>query len=420
MKESEFAVQLFKSILVAAVCCYTFYADTGSAEDRYAQNSVVHTNTPKRVNQVDLAVKLEAGLAEIRTLASRGEYTQALRDINRLIESAPGIPHPIFVKATLLEAVGKPGEAAELYKRLTISHPELAEPFNNLAVHYIHSGDYESAISTLETAFEGHRGYATVFKNLQSIYDRLASNAYRKALDIEKPADALELVSLDHIPQQLLPSFTNLPHFSLTAQDSTENTGTETAAAANMNEIVVLPVPADADFRKTDKTPGGEIEENFQNLSDTRSGDVQQVDSRLNDRTIHTAEMDQLSPPPRNAVSPLGQVTAEYKSLPGDSESVLSGHQEENETIRNRIESWADAWSKRDLDRYLSYYSSEFIPRYNLTLEQWKKHQHALWRWRKLIVVELSDVSIDVSGNDAIVKFTQYYKSNSSSVKPWN
>jgi ketosteroid isomerase-like protein len=129
---------------------------------------------------------------------------------------------------------------------------------------------------------------------------------------------------------------------------------------------------------------------------------------------IYAPELSDLSPLTRSdTATSQGLKATEYKSLSGDSRSALPDYSTDNETIRNRIDNWADAWSNRDLDRYLSYYSSEFVPRYNLTLDQWKKHQHALWRWRKLIVVELSDVSIDISGNDAIVKFTQHYKSNS-------
>ena len=411
MKESEFTVQVFKSILVTAVCCYTFYSNTVSAEGSRAQNSDALTGTPQRVDQAtDLTVELAVVLAEIRTLASRGEYTQALSEIDQLIEITTGNPQPVFVKATILESMGKPVEAAELYRKLTINHPELAEPFNNLAVHYMKTGDYESAMATLEAAFEGHQGYATIFNNLQSIYDRLASNAYRKALDIEKPQDALELVSLDQIPRQPLSLITNPVHSSLAAPDPTENPGTETSTTDRTNEIIVVPVPEDTDIRRADNTPGDVS--GHENVASVEQDNFTSNNTEQSIPIAKPTEMDDLLSLSRSdSDSTQGLIASEYKSLPGDDESALSGYPEQSETIRIRVESWADAWSTRDLDRYLSYYSNEFVPRYNLTLDQWKKHQHALWRWRKLIVVELSDVSIDVSGNDAIVKFTQYYKS---------
>lgn len=69
------------------------------------------------------------------------------------------------------------------------------------------------------------------------------------------------------------------------------------------------------------------------------------------------------------------------------------------------MQSWVAAWSNRNLDNYLNHYSGKFVPKDNLSLEEWKEQRNGRLLWREFIIVE-------VDGNNATARFTQYYKSD--------
>jgi len=68
---------------------------------------------------------------------------------------------------------------------LTQDHPELAEPYNNLAVLYAARGDYEQARAALEMAIRANPDYAIAYENLGDVHTQLAIRAYEKATKLE-------------------------------------------------------------------------------------------------------------------------------------------------------------------------------------------------------------------------------------------
>jgi tetratricopeptide (TPR) repeat protein len=72
------------------------------------------------------------------------------------------------------------------FPELTEDYPELPEPYNNLAVLYAAQADYERAKNSLEMAIRTHPSYATAHENLGDIYAKMASQAYDKALQLDK------------------------------------------------------------------------------------------------------------------------------------------------------------------------------------------------------------------------------------------
>jgi tetratricopeptide (TPR) repeat protein len=69
---------------------------------------------------------------------------------------------------------------------LTEDYPELPEPYNNLAVLYASQGQYDKAKQSLEMAIRTHPSYATAHENLGDIYAKMASQAYDRALQLDR------------------------------------------------------------------------------------------------------------------------------------------------------------------------------------------------------------------------------------------
>jgi Flp pilus assembly protein TadD len=118
---------------------------------------------------------------EIERLERNGDTAGALQRVDEALAKQPGDAQLRFLKGVLLNEAGHRGEAETIYRRLTQDFPELAEPYNNLAVLYAAEGRLDEARDALETALRNDPGYHTAEENLGDIYLRLAQRAYQRA-----------------------------------------------------------------------------------------------------------------------------------------------------------------------------------------------------------------------------------------------
>jgi tetratricopeptide (TPR) repeat protein len=93
-----------------------------------------------------------------------------------------------FLKAGALQAAGRADDAEALLTQLTRDYPELAEPWNNLAVLYAGRGQIDAARTALEAALRIDPHYATALENMGDIDIRLALRYYEQALQADAGA----------------------------------------------------------------------------------------------------------------------------------------------------------------------------------------------------------------------------------------
>lgn len=72
-------------------------------------------------------------------------------------------------------------EAIALYTAIIDDYPELAEPYNNLAVIYAQQGRYALARDYLERAVAAFPEYSVALENLGDVYAKFAESSYRDA-----------------------------------------------------------------------------------------------------------------------------------------------------------------------------------------------------------------------------------------------
>jgi len=125
-------------------------------------------------------------LQEISKLLKGGNSSEAMEHVNVYLVAKPKDPQGRFLKGLILTEQNKPTEAIKIFSALTEDHPDLPEPYNNLAVLHASLGQYDKARTALEMAIRTHPSYATAHENLGDIYARMASQAYDKALQLEK------------------------------------------------------------------------------------------------------------------------------------------------------------------------------------------------------------------------------------------
>lgn len=137
-------------------------------------------------------------VSEVKQLLRAGQTTEAGVKLDQFLAVKPKDPQLRFLKGVMLTERGHTAEAIDVFIALTADYPELAEPYNNLAVIYAGQGRYDKARVALEAAIRGDPGYATAYENLGDVYARLAAQAYAQAerLDANNAALAPKMAQL--------------------------------------------------------------------------------------------------------------------------------------------------------------------------------------------------------------------------------
>ena len=116
-------------------------------------------------------------------LASEQRYGQARAVLDPVLERDAGHPLGRLLDGVLRAHEGRTGEAIEIFERLRRDHPDMSEPWNNLAVLYAAEGRFDEARETLLSALE-RRPSAIGYANLGDIYSTLARHAYGRAREL--------------------------------------------------------------------------------------------------------------------------------------------------------------------------------------------------------------------------------------------
>lgn len=125
-------------------------------------------------------------------LFKQGHHTEAMDKVNGVLAAKPKDAQARFLKGLILTEQGKSQDAIRIFTGLTEDYPELPEPYNNLAVLYASQGQYDKAKQSLEMAIRTHPSYATAHENLGDIYAKMASQAYDRALQLDRSNTATQ------------------------------------------------------------------------------------------------------------------------------------------------------------------------------------------------------------------------------------
>lgn len=137
-------------------------------------------------------------ISEAQRLLKQGQPAEALAKVDAYIASRPREAQGRFLKGLILVEMGRPSEAFVVFSELNEDHPELPEPYNNLAVLYAREKQYDKARTALEMAIRTDPGYAIARENLGDVYARLASESYGQALQLD-PANKLTKSKLSRL-----------------------------------------------------------------------------------------------------------------------------------------------------------------------------------------------------------------------------
>lgn len=173
-------------------------------------------------------------VADISKLIRDGKATEAMQKTEAALLQKPKDPQLRFLKGLMLAEQNKSAEAIAIFLKLTDDHPELPEPYNNLAVLYGANGQYDKSRAALEMAIRTNPTYGTAHENLGDVYAKLASQAYDKALQLDSANSAARLKLT--LVRNLIGNTTG---------------GTNPKTSANNNAVSASPSPAIASANQT-------------------------------------------------------------------------------------------------------------------------------------------------------------------------
>jgi len=297
-------------------------------------------------------------LNDISQLVNQGQHSQALDRLNGYLALHPNDVQGQFLKGVVLAETGKSADAVKLFSDITVKHPELPEPYNNLAVIYAEQGQYDKARRALELAIKTHPSYATAHENLGDVYARMATDAYDKALQLDK---------------------------------NNTRTQTKLALVKELFTGTTRPVQVAA---KVDAAPA-------------RVVPASPAPVEVTAKTVPPVAPPQATAvpvePAKPVVAPVPDTSKESKekSEADDQKQVLE------ETVRG----WAKAWSAKNVDGYLAYYGAGFKVPNGESRSAWEKSRRERISAPASIRVELSGIRIkeDKDGR-VIVSFHQSYR----------
>ena len=130
------------------------------------------------------AVSEEDPFRRALSLAAQKRYAEAWEVLGPMLEREPGHARGRVLHGVLRAREGRVGEAIEIFERLQQEHPEMSEPYNNLAVLYALEGRLEAAREALLATLE-RQPDPIAYANLGDVYAKLARRAYERARELE-------------------------------------------------------------------------------------------------------------------------------------------------------------------------------------------------------------------------------------------
>ena len=138
-------------------------------------------------------------------LVAEGRLGEARKVLEPVLDLRPDHPRAQLLDGILHAREGHVDQAIEVFERLSREHPEMPEPWNNLAVLLAVKGRLLDARDALEEALARRPGLAVAHANLGDVYDALARHSHMNAEAPEPSPSAEGMATREHREQSQVP-----------------------------------------------------------------------------------------------------------------------------------------------------------------------------------------------------------------------
>ena len=353
-------------------------------------------------------------LADVGRLMRAGQSSEALARVDAFLAKNPRDMQMRFIKGVVLTEQGKTAEAITIFTKLTEDHPDLPEPYNNLAVLFAASGQYDKARVALDMAIRTNPSYATAYENLGDVHAKLASQAYDKALQ------------LDSGNSNAKSKLTLLRTLTVNNVAVKEGAGKSAAPVAAVSALVPAPAPRPVVVAALSPVVVARVEpakDDVRPKVDVKIDPKPRVEMRPEPKVEPKVELKpKVEPKPKVEAKPAdirmaaksdvkvdGKVETKAELKPEAKAAVSRPDQDEVLAVVN---DWADAWSAQDVKRYLGHYGNDFETPKGEPRKAWVDERTSRIAGKGRINVKVATPQVSISGAQATVRFRQLYTSD--------
>lgn len=108
---------------------------------------------------------------------------------------------------------------------------------------------------------------------------------------------------------------------------------------------------------------------------------------------------------------PLNPTSIEKTLAKSESKPVPDPTAKDRDLLLARVNSWAEAWRAKDADKFLAFYSTQFIPEGRANKKQWEAQRRKRFASTDAITLQLDNLETTIAGNQAQVSFRQQFES---------
>ncbi len=331
-------------------------------------------------------------IKDAQELSRQGKHTEALDQLNKFLTTHPKDAQARFQKGVILTELNKSSEAIKVFSDLTQDYPSLPEPYNNLAVLYFSLGQYDKAKNALEAAIRTHPTYATAHENLGDIYAKMATQAYDKALQLDK-SNTTAQTKLALVKELFTPGSKGARPASAKADSNKLPFNVAEWNAPKTQTVPIQPPQpvAPAIAPKPAATP-----------------------LPVANKSVATPTPTAITPAPVKVVtSPPAQMAVEEIKKPEKQSNTSKPSANHPAEVLKTLNAWAKAWSSNNAKAYLAFYAKEFKTPNGEKRADWEQSRKE--RINKAKSIQVAIVAPEVKFIDAThasIKFKQLYKSD--------
>ena len=385
---------------------------------------------------IPLFARAAGELQQAEQLVEAGRATEAIALVQRYGKSSDVAWAQVHSAALL--ASGQSRRAVDLLAPLHAADPLNLALANNYAVALEAIGATDNARQVLERALGDGAATAAAFRNLRSLYAKLAAAAYARAVDapVQRMSPTLALV---------MPSDRQALAFTPGTGDQSPALSRGPAPAPAIPPMAALGPETSAASRPPSSPPSSSTVQTVQTLqtppttSSTNSGATKSTAATPPPLAVAAAPTappvvpvtnpGAPKPAERPADKPTDKPTEKPTEKPADRTTEKQTEKPTEKPAENAAEksandrqaaalaqlerataNWAAAWSRKDVPAYLAFYARSFQPPTGLSRTDWEKQRHERLNRSGSIKVTIDDLKVVADGDGWRVTFRQHYR----------
>lgn len=353
---------------------------------------------------------------------------------------------------------GRPKEAVQAFRTLVERHPEVSEGWNNLATLEAALGDLDAARLSLRRALDCQQASQVALRNLDKVVGRMARAAWDSALS--SPSAVTEGPKLDMVRELVEPMDTaGMRKRTDSLRGSIQKLARDRDSLAKMRksqnsildsirrELKNREATLEKMFRRRgeDSSRAEDLRASYSKIlkrSDSLDGVLRSrrdetetlkglLDKRTREadslrkvivrreaegdslrRTLAQVERERLEARRQAAKQAVEAAKARSEadgarvaSIAGEAPAIGEATKDPLATVKE----WASAWSRKDVEAYLAYYSEEFAP--STGREEWEALRRRRIGIDDSIRVQVLEPKVErIGGGKVVVGFRQIYE----------